>query len=72
LLAGVNDDDSPHETQPQLSGPIAFPTAIFIDPSGQVRRVHSGFYGPALGEVHEELEQELIQFTEELLREAGR
>jgi len=72
LLAGVNDDDSPRETQPQLSGPIAFPTAIFIDPSGQVRRVHSGFYGPALGEVHEELEQELIEFTEELLREAGR
>ena len=72
LLAGVNDDDSPGETQPQLSGPIAFPTAIFIDPSGQVRRVHSGFFGPALGEVHEELEQELIEFTEQLLQEAGR
>ena len=72
LLAGVNDDDSPRETQPQLNGPIAFPTAIFIDPSGQVRRVHSGFFGPALGEVHEELEQELIDFTERLLQEAGR
>lgn len=72
LLAGVNDSESPNATQPQLDGPIAFPTAIFLDASGRVRRVHSGFYGPALGEVHEELEAELINFTEELLREAGR
>jgi thiol-disulfide isomerase/thioredoxin len=72
LLAGVNDSDSPNATQPQLDGPIAFPTTIFLDPSGRVRRVHSGFYGPALGEVHEELERELIAFAEELLREAGR
>jgi thiol-disulfide isomerase/thioredoxin len=72
LLAGVNDSDSPRATQPQLDGPIAFPTTIFLDTSGRVRRVHSGFYGPALGEVHEELEQEMIDFTEQLLREAGR
>ncbi|MEJ2202708.1 MAG: TlpA disulfide reductase family protein [Gemmatimonadota bacterium] len=72
LLAGVNDSESPHATQPQLDGPIAFPTTIFLDASGRVRRVHSGFYGPALGEVHEELEAELISFTDELLREAGR
>ncbi len=72
LLAGVNDDDSPRETQPQLDGPIAFPTTIFLDPSGRVRRVHSGFYGPALGDVHEELEQELMNFADRLLTEAGR
>ncbi|HSG08652.1 MAG TPA: TlpA disulfide reductase family protein [Longimicrobiales bacterium] len=72
LLAGVNDDDSPRETQPQLDGPIAFPTTIFLDPSGRVRRVHSGFYGPALGEANAELEREFIEFTDRLLREAGR
>jgi thiol-disulfide isomerase/thioredoxin len=72
LLAGVNDSESPNATQPQLDGPIAFPTTIFLDTSGRVRRVHSGFYGPALGDVHQELEAELIAFTEELLREAGR
>lgn len=72
LLAGVNDDSSPRESQPQLDGPIAFPTTIFLDPSGKVRRVHSGFYGPALGDVHRELEEELIAFTEELLAEVGR
>jgi thiol-disulfide isomerase/thioredoxin len=69
LLAGVNDSDSPRATQPQLDGPIAYPTMIFLDRSGRVRRVHSGFYGPALGAVSEELEAELIAFTEGLLTE---
>lgn len=72
LLAGVNDSESPRATQPQLDGPIAFPTTIFLDTAGRVRRVHSGFYGPALGAMHEALERELSEFTEELLREAGR
>ena len=72
LLAGVNDSDSPTETQPQLDGPIAFPTTIFLDTSGRVRKVHSGFYGPALGAAHEELQGDLIAFADELLREAGR
>jgi hypothetical protein len=72
LLAGVNDSESPDATQPHLDGPIAFPATIFLDSSGRLRRVHSGFYGPALGDVHQELEAELIAFTEELLREAGR
>ena len=72
LLAGVNDSESPNATQPQLDGPIAFPTTIFLDPSGKVRRVHSGFYGPAMGDVYRELEQDLIEFTDQLLRKAGR
>lgn len=72
LLAGVNDSESPNATQPQLDGPIAFPTTIFLDATGRVRRVHSGFYGPAIAGMNEELEGELIRFTEGLLREAGR
>ncbi|HEX9730088.1 MAG TPA: TlpA disulfide reductase family protein [Gemmatimonadales bacterium] len=70
LLAGVNDDDSPQATQPQLSGPIAFPTTIFLDRTGRVRRVHSGFYGPALGASHEALQREFREFVESLLQES--
>ncbi len=72
LLAGVNDSESPKATQPQLDGPIAYPTTIFLDPTGHVRRIHSGFYGPALGAASEALEGELMSFTDELLREFGR
>jgi thiol-disulfide isomerase/thioredoxin len=67
LLAGINDAESPAATQPQLSGPIAFPTTIFLDRSGRVRRVHAGFYGPAAGAAHEALQREFRRIVEELL-----
>jgi thiol-disulfide isomerase/thioredoxin len=73
LLAGVNDSDSPGETQPQLAGPIAFPTTIFLDRSGRVRKVHAGFYGPATGAAHGALVREFERTVEALLAEpAGR
>lgn len=69
LLAGVNDGESPGATQPQLSGPIAFPTTIFLDRTGRVRRVHSGFYGPATGPAHDALQREFAELVEALLAE---
>jgi thiol-disulfide isomerase/thioredoxin len=69
LLAGVNDSESPQATQPQLRGGIAYPTTIFLDRTGHVRRVHAGFYGPATGAAHDALRQEFFDLTEELLRD---
>jgi len=67
LLAGVNDDASPAATLPQLSGPIAFPTTVFLDRAGRVRRVHAGFYGPATGAAYDGLRREFAQTVERLL-----
>jgi thiol-disulfide isomerase/thioredoxin len=69
LLAGINDAESPAATQPQLSGPIAFPTTIFLDRTGRVRKVHAGFYGPATGAAHEALKREFTRVVESLLDE---
>jgi thiol-disulfide isomerase/thioredoxin len=69
LLAGVNDNESPAATQPQLSGPIAFPTTIFLDRRGRVRRVHAGFYGPATGAAHAALRADFARSVERLLEE---
>jgi thiol-disulfide isomerase/thioredoxin len=69
LLAGVNDSDSPGESQPQLSGPIAFPTTIFLDRAGRVRKVHAGFYGPATGAAHAALVREFEETVAALLDE---
>lgn len=71
LLAGVNDSDSPKETQPQLSGPIAFPTTIFLDRSGRVRQVHAGFYGTATGAARAALVREFERTVTSLLAEAA-
>jgi thiol-disulfide isomerase/thioredoxin len=69
LLAGVNDSESPGATQPQLSGPIAFPTTMFLDRRGRVRVVHAGFYGPATGAAHAGLQREFRETVEKLLDE---
>ncbi|MDH4349928.1 MAG: TlpA family protein disulfide reductase, partial [Gemmatimonadota bacterium] len=69
LLAGVNDGTSAGETQPQLAGPIAFPTTIFLDRTGRVRKVHAGFYGPATGTAHEALLRDFRETVEGLLAE---
>ena len=71
LLAGVNDTEAAAATLPQLKGFTSFPTTIFLGRDGRVRRVHAGFYGPAMGAQHERLIREFEQEIERLLRESS-
>jgi thiol-disulfide isomerase/thioredoxin len=68
LLAGVNETDAAAATLPQLHGFTAFPTTVFVGRDGRVRRVHAGFYGPATGAQHRELEAAFEREVERLLR----
>ena len=52
-----------------LSGISSFPTAIFIDRKGKIRKIHTGFYGPGTGDYHERYKKELNDFIQELLDE---
>ena len=56
-------------TLPDLTGLFAFPTTILVDRAGRVRKIHSGFDGPATGAHHERLVAELNRLIEELLAE---
>jgi len=69
LLAGTNDPDAAAASQPQLKGPIAFPTTLFLGRDGRVRLVHGGFYGPATGAQHDRLVTEFREEIERLLKE---
>ena len=69
LLAGTSDKQAAGETLPDLTSVVAFPTSIFIDRQGKVRRIHSGFNGPGTGDHHEQLLAELEGLIEELLEE---
>ncbi|MCF8257872.1 MAG: TlpA family protein disulfide reductase [Flavobacteriales bacterium] len=50
LLAGSASKDDAAEKLPMLSHVLAFPTTVFIDRRGRVRRIHTGFSGPGTGE----------------------
>ncbi len=53
-LAGVADKDAAGQTLPQIQKVLAFPTTIFIDKKGEVRKIHTGFSGPGTGKYYEE------------------
>jgi peroxiredoxin len=69
LIAGTSDRDDAAKALPQLNGVFAYPTTIWVDRSGRVRKIHAGFAGPATGWHHDELVTEFTAFTRELLAE---
>ncbi len=70
LLAGLSDKREAGRTLADLSALIAYPTSVFIDREGVVRRIHTGFAGPGTGEHFLRLTAEFEELLEELLVEA--
>ncbi len=69
LIAGISDKVEASKMLPALSGILAFPTSVFIDRGGRVRRIHTGFTGPGTGEHYQALQQDFRQLIDELLAE---
>ena len=70
-LSGVSVSDSlrAEKTLPQIGKISAFPTTIFVDKKGFLRKIHSGFDGPATGEHYERYKKEFEATVNELLAE---
>ncbi len=47
----------------------AYPTTIFLDATGRVRGIYTGYSGPATGEAHAALRRQFETLIEELLAE---
>ncbi|MBT8384619.1 MAG: TlpA family protein disulfide reductase [Bacteroidia bacterium] len=69
VIAGVYDKEAAAKSLPMLNHILSFPTTIFIDKKGKVRRIHTGFSGPATGIYYEEYVDEFNTFMSELLNE---
>ena len=52
-----------------LNHVLSYPTTIFIDKKGDVRKIHTGFNGPATGEKYTEFVTEFESFVDQLLKE---
>jgi thiol-disulfide isomerase/thioredoxin len=69
LIAGAADKRQALAVLPQLDAVLAYPTTIFIDRAGHVRKIHTGFAGPATGVQHDLLAHEFTDTIETLLAE---
>jgi thiol-disulfide isomerase/thioredoxin len=69
LYAGTPDSAGVAKALPNLAKLAAFPTTLIIDKKGALRRIHTGFNGPATGEPYTEYVKEFTHFIESLLAE---
>ena len=58
-----------HEKLPMLNHIISFPTTIIIDKKGNVRKIHTGFNGPATGQNYLDFKKSFEAFIDDLQKE---
>jgi thiol-disulfide isomerase/thioredoxin len=69
LIAGISDKDEAAKKLPMLDRVYAFPTTIFIDRKGRVRKIHTGYSGPATGDHYTRFVDEFKSTIDQLLAE---
>jgi thiol-disulfide isomerase/thioredoxin len=69
LIAGISDKDEAAKKLPMLDRVYGFPTTIFIDKKGMVRKIHTGFSGPATGDHYTQFAAEVKATLDQLLAE---
>lgn len=57
------------EKLPMLNHVLSYPTTIYIDKKGVVRRIHTGYNGTATGEKSTEFKKDFEEFVGELIAE---
>ena len=71
LITGVTvgDPKRAEKTLPQLESIVGYPTTIFIDKTGTIRKVHTGFSGPGTGSHYLDQQKEFYKIVDGLLAE---
>jgi len=69
LYGGKNGGANAEKVFPMLNKIMSFPTAIYLDPSNNVRKIYTGFYGPGTGDYFIEYTEKNEVFINSLLEE---
>lgn len=67
LIAGISNKEDAGKQLPMLDRVVAYPTTIFIDRSGHVQRIHTGFSGPGTGAHYDVLVKEFRTQVDRML-----
>ena len=69
LLGGATRNESAEDALPMLNHVMSYPTAIFIDRKGKIRKIHTGFYGPGTRDYYTTFTTETESFVKNLIKE---
>lgn len=69
LLGGATKQDTVSKVFPGIKNFISFPTTIYLDKKGVIRKVHAGFNGPATDFYYDEFKRNFDDFIKQLVRE---
>ena len=69
LFAGKVAPETLSKVLPEIDNFSGYPTTIFIDKKGNVRKIHTGFNGPATGLFYEDFKVEFNKLIDDLLNE---
>jgi len=73
LLAqyGTSNKQKANEKLPMLNHILSYPTTIYIDKNGEVKKIHTGFNGPATGKKYEQFKKQFAETIKELTQEGN-
>jgi peroxiredoxin len=69
LFAGKVGEEATAKALPEVEKVNSYPTTIFIDKKGKVRKIYTGYNGPATGLFYEEFKKEFNDLMNDLLAE---
>ncbi|OFY94048.1 MAG: hypothetical protein A3K10_15830 [Bacteroidetes bacterium RIFCSPLOWO2_12_FULL_31_6] len=69
LIAGKADKITSAKSLPMLNHIMSYPTTIFIDKKGKIRKIRTGFYGPGTGSYYLRYTQQTDDLIAKLLAE---
>ena len=69
LIAGKADKIATAKSLPMLDHIMSYPTTVFIDKKGKIRKINTGFYGPATGAYYTRYVEQTNEFVTKLLAE---
>lgn len=69
LFGGKVGEEATAKALPEIEKITSYPTTIFIDKKGIVRKIHTGFNGPATGLFYEEFQKDFNKLVDDLLAE---
>lgn len=69
LIAGTANKKSASKKLPALNHIMSFPTTLYVDKRGKVRKVYTGFYGPGTGKYYARFVEDNERFIQKLLFE---